>query len=155
MEENVISECGIVESAQEVGDIVGNYQGCHKIMTGEFSDALLRVLAQTNENLKNLNEGLKDVREIDATRLMSWVFLYSQLNEKGLKQIHGHTVESLLGDKERVDSEVYPKLRQATEELKGILEGGFELLEKLADVLEKTEEVMDNGQIGTGTSTEQ
>lgn len=101
----------------KIGDSIQSrlesYLETNRVLSGPFHEDLLRNIGSIKGLVDSHDNGLGDLKELYQTWVSSWNALYSQ-NDEDLKAL-GITRESLLADKNKFKTEIYPSFLKAAD----------------------------------------
>ncbi|MDA8215229.1 MAG: hypothetical protein M0Z64_08125 [Nitrospiraceae bacterium] len=128
---NIDCSCQIHVNPEDIKMVADNYKSVLPAVTGDLADMLQTAIALFRPQFEYLNSGLADWPEAFKVWQEAWTILYFTLNEKGLKQYDGISVESLTVDKDKFNGSIRPALESSINELQGIIDNATELQNKL------------------------
>lgn len=107
-----------------------NYLETHRVLLrSSFHEYLLKSIDGLIETFDLQDKSLSNLSEIYQTWISSWNALYAEEDEK-LKAL-GITRESLLFDKKKFKTEIYPSLLKAVDKCSGLIETINSIIGKL------------------------
>jgi hypothetical protein len=118
-----------IEGGDSIQSKLENYLNTNQVLLGPFHEDLLINIDKIRDLVDVHDNGLNDLQEIHQTWISSWDALYSQKDED-LKAL-GITRESLLADKKKFESEIYPSLLKAVDKYSGLIETINSIINKL------------------------
>jgi hypothetical protein len=139
---NIDCGCQIHVNPEDIKMVADNYKAVLPAVTGELADMLQTAIALFSPQVEflksqfeSLNNGLADYSVAFSIWQMCWDILHSTLNEKGLKQYDGITVESLIADKDKFNGSIRPAIEASVNELQSIIDNATELQNNLKTVI--------------------
>jgi hypothetical protein len=127
--------CRIKLNPEDIKQVADNYRQVLPAITGNLSEVLLTAIKAFTPQIQAINTDLADLPEAFEVWKMSGEILHYTLSEKGLKQYHGLTVESLAADKKKFNEDNRPVLEASIKELQGIIDNAIEIQNKLKVLL--------------------